>query len=118
MDTRRASERSRITRFAVAGALAVVVLFAGVGLESAASTAGASTAHRAAIVAHESRATLVAATAARTRGSAWVASLAGSIVCAALGAQLLRSIRRGNRRRDLRQLSFRLRAPPRLVVAH
>ncbi len=105
-------------RFAVAGALALVVLFAGSGLEAATTTADASAVHRAVIVARDTKVNLVAATANRTRGNAFVASLFGAIACAALGAFLLRSIRRSSGRRDLRQLSFRLRAPPRLVVAH
>src|SRR6476619_1098205 len=111
MDTRRARERNRIARFAVAGALALVVLFAGAGLESITAPADTAATHRAVIVGRDAKAILVAATATRTRGSAWVASLLGAIACAALGADLLRSIRRSNCRRDLRQLSFRLRAP-------
>ena len=118
MATRRARERSTIVRFVVAGALALVVLFAGAGLASATGTAGRAPGNRAVIAARDSKANLVAASSNRTRGDAWFASLLGAVACAVLGASLLRSIRRPDWRSDLRRLSFRLRAPPRRVVAH
>lgn len=118
MITGRARERGTIARIAVAGALALVVLFAGAGLESITTTAAPSEAHRAVIVARETKANLVAATTNRGRGNAWFASLLGAVSCAVLGAFLLRTMRRGDFRSDLRQLSFRLRAPPRLLVAN
>src|SRR5262249_276707 len=78
MATRRARGRSPIARFALAGALALVVLFAGPGLESVAGPAyAASPGHRAAITARDAKAAIVAATTGRSRGSAWFASLLG-----------------------------------------
>ena len=109
--------RTRITRFAIAGALAIAVLFAGARPESVGSTAAASAVHRAVIVGHDSKATLVPATTGRNRGNAWFASLLGAVACALLGAYLLHAGGLGNRRHDLRRLSFRRRAPPRLLVA-
>jgi hypothetical protein len=117
MVTGRARERNTIARFALAGALALVVLFAGAGLASASSAADHSPHNRAVIAARDTKANLVPATSSRSRGDAWFASLVGSVACALLAASLLRSIRYGWRS-DLRQLSFRLRAPPRLLVAH
>jgi len=118
MITGRARRRGTIARIAVAGALALVVLLAGAGLESVAATAAPSEVHRAVIAARETKANLVAATTTRSRGNAWFASLLGAVSCAVLGAYLLRAVRRRDFRSDLRQLSFRLRAPPRPLVAH
>jgi hypothetical protein len=115
MDAGRA--RTRIARLAIAGALAIAALFAGAGLESVTATADASAGHRAVIVARDRKATLVPATMGRNRGNTWFASLLGAVACALLGAYLVRAIGLGSRRHDLRRLSFRLRAPPRLVVA-
>jgi hypothetical protein len=118
METRRERERIRIARFAVAGALALLVLFIGTGLESVASTNAVSSARRAVIVARDTKTTLASTTGGRSRGNPWIASLTAVFGCALLGAYLLRSIRLHDCRRVLRQLSFRLRAPPTLVVAH
>src|SRR3954471_18689105 len=118
MITERARERGTIARIAIAGALALVVVFAGAGLESVTATAPASEAHRAVIAARESKPNLVAATTTRGRGNAWFASLLGAVSCAVLGAYLFRAVRRRDFRSDIRQLSFRLRAPPRLLVTH
>ena len=118
MVTGRARERSTIARFAVAAALALVVLCAGAGLASASSRADHATGNRAVITARDTKANLVAGTSSRTRGDAWFASLVGAIASAVLVASRLRSIRSHDWRNDLRQLSFRLRAPPRLFVAH
>jgi len=118
MDTGGARGRGPIARIAIACALAVVVLIGGAGLAAISSTSHASDPHHAAVTGREAKATLVAATTSRTRGNAWCASLLGTIACAGLGAQLLR-IRHGrDDRHDLRRLSHRLRAPPRLLVAH
>jgi hypothetical protein len=111
MSTRGERSRRPITRFAVAGALALAVLFTGTELQSVTSNAGAAVAHRA-VIAPDAKANPVTATAARAGGTAWVASLLGAVAYAVLGAHLLRSIREGNRRRALRRFSFRLRAPP------
>jgi hypothetical protein len=118
MDARRAHGRGTIARIAIAGALAVVVVFGGAGLEAISSTVHATDAHHAAVTGRESKASLVAATTSRTRGTAWFASLLGAIACAALGAQLLRGRRDRDDGRALRRLSHRLRAPPLLLVAH
>jgi hypothetical protein len=118
MEVRRAHGRGTIARIAIAGALAVMVLFGGAGLEAVSATVHASDPHHAAVTARDTKANLVAATTTRTRGIAWFASLIGAVACAALGAQLLRSRRSRNDRRDLRRSSLRLRAPPRLLVAH
>jgi hypothetical protein len=118
MDARRAQGRGTIARIAIAGALALVVLFAGAGLESISSSIHASDPHRAAVTPRDTKANLVAATTSRTRGNAWYASLLGVVACAALGAQLLRTRHGRGDRRELRRLSHRLRAPPRLLVAH
>ena len=118
MDARRAHGRGTIARIAIAGALAVLVLFGGAGLEAISSTVHATDPHHAAFTARETKANLVAATTSRTRGTAWFASLLSAVACAALGAQLLRSRRDRDNRRYLRRLSHRLRAPPLLVVAH
>ena len=115
MDAGRA--RTRIARLAIAGALAIAVLFAGAGLASVTSTSDASAVHRAVIVARDSKATLVAAPTSRNRGNASLAWLLRAVACALLGAYVLHTFGRCNRRYDLRRLSFRLRAPPRLVVA-
>jgi hypothetical protein len=118
MDARRAHGRGTVARIALAGALAVVVLFGGAGLEAISSSVHPSDPHHAAVAARDTKANLVAATTSRTRGNAWYASLLGVVACAALGAQLLRTRRGRDDRRDLRRLSHRLRAPPRLLVAH
>jgi len=118
MDARRAHGRGTIARIAIAGPLAVLVLFGGAGLEAISSTVHATDAHHAAFTARETKANLVAATTSRTRRTAWFASLLSAVVCAALGAQLLRSRRDRDNRRYLRRLSHRLRAPPLLLVAH
>ena len=118
MEARRALGRGTVARIAIAGALAVVVLFGGGGLSAISSTIQTSDAHRAAVTPRDAKANLVAATTSRTRGNAWFASLLGAIACAALSAQLLRSRRDREDRRGPRRLSHRLRAPPRLLVAH
>src|SRR3954452_691828 len=105
MDARRAHGRGTIARIAIAGALAVVVLFGAAGLEAISSTGHATDAHHAAVTAREAKAHLVAATTSRTRGTAWSAPLLGAIACAALVAELLRSGRDGDDRRALRRLS-------------
>ena len=118
MEVRRAHGRGTIARLAIAGALAVVVLFGGAGLEAVSAGVHASDPHHAAVTARDTKANLVAATTSRTRGIAWFASLFGAVACAALGVQLLRSRRSRNDRRDPRRCSLRLRAPPHLLVAH
>ena len=118
MDARRAHGRGTVARIAVAGALAVVVLFGGAGLAAISSTVHAADAHHVAVTARDTKANLVAATTSRTRGVAWFASLLGAIACAAFGAQMLRLRRDRDDRRALRRLSHRLRAPPLLLVAH
>jgi len=116
MDARRG--RGTIARIAITGALAIIVLFGGAGLEAISSTVHSSDPHHAAVTPRDTKANLVAATTSRARGNAWFASLLGAFACAALGAQLLRTGRGRDDRRDLRRLSHRLRAPPRLLVAH
>jgi hypothetical protein len=118
MATGGARERSTVARCAVAGTLVLVVLFAGAGLVSASAPADHSSGNRAVIAARDTKVKVVASPASRTRGHGWFASLVGAIACAVFGASLLRSIRSRDRRSDLRQLSFRLRAPPRPLIAH
>jgi hypothetical protein len=118
MDARRAHGRGTIARVAIAGALAVTVLLGGAGLGAISSGVHASDPHHAAVTGRDAKVNLVAATTSRTRGNEWFASLLGAVACAALGAQLLRTRRGRDDRRDLRRLSHRLRAPPRLLVAH
>ena len=118
MDARRAHARGTIARIAIAGALAVIVLFGGAGLEAISSTVHASDPHHAAVTPRDTKVNLVAAVTSRARGNAWFASMLGAFAGTALGAQLLRSRRDRDERRDLRRLSHRLRAPPRLLVAH
>jgi hypothetical protein len=118
MEARRGLGRGTVARIAIAGALAVVVLSFCGGLAAISSTVHTSDAHRAAVTSRDAKANLVAATTSRTRGNARFASLLATVACAALGAQLLRTRRGRDGGRDLRRLSHRLRAPPRLVAAH
>ncbi len=120
MATRPAREPGTIARVAVVGALALVALLAGARLATATATTtvNRSPDNRAVVAARNTKAGRVAAPSSRTRGDAWFALPLGAITCAALGAWRLGSIRRRDGRRDLRQLAFRLRAPPPLLVAH
>jgi hypothetical protein len=117
MDTGRARERSTVARLVLIGAIALVTLFAGAGLESVTVRTERAVA-REAMAARDTGANLVAAPSTRAPGHAWFASLIGVVAFALLGASRLRAIRSRDRRGSLRRLSFRLRAPPRLLVAH
>jgi hypothetical protein len=118
MATRTAREPGTIARVAVVGALALVALLAGARLATATTTVNRSPDNRAVIAARNTKAGRVAAPSSRARGDSWFALPLGAITCAVLGAWRLGSIRRLDGRRDLRQLAFRLRAPPALLVVH
>jgi hypothetical protein len=118
MASRPSREPGTIVRVALVGALALVTLLAGARLATATTTVNRSPDNRAAVAARNTKAGRVAAPSSRTRGDAWFALALGAITCAALGAWRLGAIRRLDGRRDLRQLAFRLRAPPALLVTH
>src|SRR5579862_5456284 len=118
MDTGGARGRGPIARLAMAGAIALAVVVGCAGLATIPAPTHASDTHHAVVAARDSKASLAAAATTRTRGLTWFASLLGAIGCAAFGAQLLRTRRGRDVRRDLRRLALRLRAPPRFLVAH
>jgi len=123
MVTRRARPRDSIrlgsiSRTAVLGAVALTVLFGVLELASISTPDRSSDPHRAVIIARDSKTSVAAAGSTRSRGNAWFASLVAAVGCAALAAHLLRADRYYRARRTLAHYSIRLRAPPRLPVAH
>jgi hypothetical protein len=118
MDTGGARGRGPIARLAIVGAIALAVVVGCGGLAAISAPTHSSDTHHAVVAARDSKVSLAAGAATRTRGLTWFASLLGAIGCAAFGAQLLRTRRGRDVRRDLRRLALRLRAPPRFLVAH
>jgi hypothetical protein len=115
MHTRRARERSTAARLVVAGAIALVVLFAGARLDSV-GTPTDREATRDVVAARDPGVRRAVAPSTRETGAIGFAVLVAAIAFALFGAIRIRARRSHHWLSAFLELCFRLRAPPRLPI--